>query len=708
MSGEPYVVFDIETNALESFDPKYRAGGWKLAPEYPHTIHCLVTREGGTAQTWVDVREGGERVAEEALGRHITGSIESGVRYLAHAAANGTLLVGHNVARFDLPALEHHYGIPIVAPGVRIFDTLSAATQMFFATLMARDVAMVRAAEKRAPLSERQRAGEARLPRRLWGANSLEAWGYRLRWQKGRFGSDEANGLTVEERFARLTPEMLAYCRNDVELNEQLYLFLRANGGGQGWPAPPLDAMVTESMFSWFIGQQERNGVGFNPDLCKQHVAAWSVERAEIQQRLRSQIPDWWVPASRKTKTPKRTQTRTKGEIAPKSFGEGCPYQEVKLVAFNPGSGTHVADRLITLFGWKPKAFTESLGWINGALRPVPETTKEALEDALDIPIVADLLRWQLLDTRIGQAAEGKKSWLNRVVDGEHGRPGIYGRQSATGTRTSRSAHHSPNVNIPKLGRPFGRECRECFEPTRPGWTMLGSDAAGIELRMLAHYLHPYDSGAFAEELLKGDTHTVTMNAVGYHSRDAAKEGRYADLYGCGDEKAGLIFLKHWRLAFDAGKVEQAPPGTSAALEIGRRVRERLTAAITGLAELRAACKKAHKRGYVRLLDGRVVKCDSVHGTLNDLLQGSAAVVIKWAVVRWWEGAERAGLRMWVDWAPMLQVHDEVDAEARTPEIAQQLGELFVASVKWAGERLGVRCPLDGSVAVGRNWKEVH
>ena len=69
---------------------------------------------------------------------------------------------------------------------------------------------------------------------------------------------------------------------------------------------------------------------------------------------------------------------------------------------------------------------------------------------------------------------------------------------------------------------------------------MVGADLAGIELRMLSHFLARYDNGRYADILLNGDIHQVNADKIGI-SRKLVKTVTYAFLYGAGDAKIGSI-----------------------------------------------------------------------------------------------------------------------------------------------------------------------
>ena len=72
-----------------------------------------------------------------------------------------------------------------------------------------------------------------------------------------------------------------------------------------------------------------------------------------------------------------------------------------------------------------------------------------------------------------------------------------------------------------------------------PGYSLVGSDLSGLELRCLAHFLN--DGGEYAKEVIDGDVHTANMAAAGLATRDQAKTFIYALLYGAGNAKIGSI-----------------------------------------------------------------------------------------------------------------------------------------------------------------------
>ena len=160
----------------------------------------------------------------------------------------------------------------------------------------------------------------------------------------------------------------------------------------------------------------------------------------------------------------------------------------------------------------------------------------EAVLKGIDHPIAADLLSFLLVQKRLGQLAEGQQAWLKLQKNGV-----IHGRVNTNGAVTGRCTHSTPNVaQVPSVRADYGKECRELFT-VRKGYKLVGCDASGLELRMLAHYMAFYDRGEYAKIVTEGDVHTVNQKAAGLETRDQAKTMIYALLYGAGDHKMGEI-----------------------------------------------------------------------------------------------------------------------------------------------------------------------
>ena len=135
-----------------------------------------------------------------------------------------------------------------------------------------------------------------------------------------------------------------------------------------------------------------------------------------------------------------------------------------------------------------------------------------------------------LIQKRIAQST----SWLEHVAD--DGR--VHGKVITNGAVTGRMTHHSPNMaQVPNAGSVYGHECRECWS-VEEGNVLVGCDASGLELRMLAHYMKDDE---YTNEVVSGDIHTANQKAAGLETRNQAKTFIYAFLYGAGSTKIGSI-----------------------------------------------------------------------------------------------------------------------------------------------------------------------
>ena len=175
-------------------------------------------------------------------------------------------------------------------------------------------------------------------------------------------------------------------------------------------------------------------------------------------------------------------------------------------------------------------------------------------------------------------------------------------------TITGRMAHNSPNMaQVPAVYSPYGKDCRGLWTISDPmKYKLVGTDASGLELRCLAHYLN---DTTYTDEILNGDIHTKNMELAGIKDRDQAKTFIYAFLYGAGAEKIGKII--------GAGK------------EQGNVLINRFLSNLPSLKRLRSQVEKAGYRGKIKAIDGRYLKVRSPHSALNTLLQGAGAIICK-------------------------------------------------------------------------------
>ena len=285
---------------------------------------------------------------------------------------------------------------------------------------------------------------------------------------------------------------------------------------------------------------------------------------------------------------------------------------------------------------------------------------------------------------------------LPKLIHPETGR--IHTSFNQTVTATGRLSSSDPNLqNIP-IRSEEGRRIREAFIPAE-GNLLLAADYSQIELRILAHLA---DEEMLQESFARGeDIHRRTAceifgvfpEMVSDEQRRQAKTINFGVLYGMG------AFSLAKSLGIDRKKAQSF---IDAYFERLPRVAD----------FLEARREEARKHKYVQTLLGRrcaVPEIDSPNqGTrsyaernaINYPLQGSAADIIKVAMVRVFESLRREGLNTKM----VLQVHDELVFDVPEKEL-DAARELIRREMQGA---VTLKVPLDVDIGVGKNWREAH
>ncbi len=460
----------------------------------------------------------------------------------------------------------------------------------------------------------------------LEGGHSLDSWGK-------RFGDPK---IDFDDYDGGLTPEMVDYCIQDVALTTRLYKHLTDSLKREEFSEQCVDL---ERKVAIITAQQERNG--FMLDV-EQATLLWQdithkmrQITAELQKVFPPIVEERWSE-----KTGKRLKD--------------------KVTEFNVGSRKQIAERLEGV-GVKFKLQTEK-----GAI-----IVNEKVLEGIDIPEAKMIYEYLMLQKRAAQI----DSWLTHEKDGR-----VHGRVITNGAVTGRMTHHSPNLaQVPSVSAPYGKECRS-FWRVPEGHKLVGCDASGLELRMLAHYMR---DERYTNEILSGDIHTANMKAAGLTDRNQAKTFIYAFLYGAGAAKIGQIVGGGYRE--------------------GQQLIDSFLRNTPALAKLREKVAKHATAGTLPALDGRRLRVRSEHAALNTLLQGAGAIVMKQALVLL---ADRLSTYD-IPHKLVANVHDEFQIEV--PEnFADVVGKAAVRAIKNAGDVLDLRCPLDAEYNVGNNWAETH
>jgi len=458
------------------------------------------------------------------------------------------------------------------------------------------------------------------------GGHSLGAWGERLRHPKSSF-TDFDGGWTQE---------MQDYCVQDTLVTEKLFHHLNRELVSKQFSG---QSQELEHKVQAIIAQQIRNGWRLDVPEAMNLRSILSAEQAKIEGEMQQVFEPTIIQLKTKTKT----------------------------IPFNPGSRQQIADRLIKR-GWKPKENTEK-----GSVVVNEKTLAGCL-----VPEAKIFIRYMMLQKRIGQIDQ----WLTAAE--KDGR--VHGNVITNGAVTGRMTHSGPNLGqVVAVGKEYGKECRALFLADA-GEVLVGIDASGLELRMLAHYMNDANyvvtvtTGTQEEGT---DVHTVNQKAAGLATRAQAKTFIYALLYGAGSSKIGSIV---------GGGARE-----------GEKLIDSFMSNLPSLKKLKDKVAKYAAKGYVPGLDGRKIWVRSPHAALNSLLQGAGAVVMKQALILLdsYLKAEKIPFKF------LGNIHDEWQLSTHE-QYAVRVGELGKKAIQEAGVVLKLRCPLDGAYNVGHNWAETH
>ena len=525
-------------------------------------------------------------------------------------------LIGHNVLGFDIPMVEKFGNIKLTD---NVVDTL-VLSRLFN------------------PTRE--------------GGHSLDNWGYRLSYRKIEF-----------EDYQNYSTEMLTYCVRDVQLNTLVYKRLQIESRGFSKESVDLEHQVVKIM-----NQQETNGFKFDSKSATLLLAQLRERLQSVEDEVHKTFKPRWIDDRIVKPYIKKDGSLSKRGLTDDEYDKCLantdfePFMRRKLEPFNLGSRKQIGEYLIEM-GWKPERFTPTNQPI------VDEKTLSQITHIHEAGLIAEFL---LLQKRIAQI----DSWIEAVEEDNR----VHGFVIPNGTITGRMTHRNPNMaQVPSLASPYGEECRACWVVDE-GYKLVGIDASGLEIRMLAHYMNDEE---FINEIINGDVHSSNQKLAGLKSRNQAKTFIYALMYGAGDEKLGKVV--------GGNKAD------------GSRIRKHFFANKPSFKSLRDRVQRAATKKYLKALDGRKIYIRNAHASLNSLLQGAGAIVMKQALTL----ADKWATCNNIDYKFVANIHDEWQVEVKE-EYADFFGDMAVKSIVESGKHFNLRCPLDGEYKVGGNWSETH
>lgn len=320
-------------------------------------------------------------------------------------------------------------------------------------------------------------------------------------------------------------------------------------------------------------------------------------------------------------------------------------------------------------------------------------TSEEVLQQLRSkAPIVDHILEHRGLKKLLGTYVDA----LPKLINPRTGH--IHTTFNQAVTATGRLSSSNPNLqNIPVRGED-GKEIRKCFIP-EPGQLFFSADYSQIELRVMAHlsgdenmieaFREGYDiHAATAARIYKED-----INSVSRDQRTKAKRANFGIIYGI------TVFGLAERLDISRDEAKQLIegyfntfPGVHAYMEKAKE-----TAREHGYAET-----FFHRRRYLPdITSGNAtVRNFAERNAINAPIQGSAADIIKIAMVRIYERFQREGIRSKM----ILQVHDELNFSV-LPEEKERVEKIVIEEMQNA---YPLHVPLVADSGWGENWLEAH
>lgn len=315
-------------------------------------------------------------------------------------------------------------------------------------------------------------------------------------------------------------------------------------------------------------------------------------------------------------------------------------------------------------------------------------TAADVLEKlAQDYPVVADILEYRGLAKLKSTYADGLSAYIE-----EDGR--IHTKFQQTVTATGRLSSTEPNLqNIP-MRTELGRQIRKVFVPA-DGFVLMDADYSQIELRVLAHMSG--DEALIEAYAMSEDIHRITASKV-FHipfeevtdlQRRNAKAVNFGIVYG----------ISSFGLSQDLSITPKE----------AKEYIDQYFATYPGIkAFLDKLVSDAKENGYVETLYGRrrpvpelkssnfVQRSFGERIAMNSPIQGTAADIMKIAMIKVYQGLKRDGLKSRL----ILQVHDELVIETLESEI-DKVQNILYNSMK---EAASLMVELEVDLHVGSTW----
>ena len=393
---------------------------------------------------------------------------------------NADAICGHNIIRFDIPAVEKLLGIKITC---RVVDTLALSWYLN---------------------PDRQKHG-------------LEG-----------FGEDYGVPKPKITDWDNLSPEEYAHrCNEDVKINARLYrdLLIKLGEIYDGGISDTTGIMSYLMFKMECAREQEALQWKLDVDKAKAHLEEWTHLKEEKIVQLAEAMPEVvkYKTVNRPTQMYKKNGETT---VAADKWYDLCAeyrkHPDVPSIEVvhsrekgNPNSNDQVKSWLNKL-GWEPRTFKFTRNKLTGEEKSIAQVRRDSelcpsvIELAGKEPAISLLDGLSVLTHRIGI--------LRSMVESENNG---YVRATIAGfTNTLRFRHARPLVNLPSVDKPYGAEIRGCL--TAPeGYTLCGADMTSLEDTTKRHYMKPLDPDYVAEMSKDGfDPHLDLAKHAGVITQD--------------------------------------------------------------------------------------------------------------------------------------------------------------------------------------------
>lgn len=588
-----------------------------------------------------------------------------------------TTLIGHNSIGYDFPLLKVLYDYEY--KGTKI-DTV----------LMSR-------------LQNPKRMLPFNCPNKAARPHSVEAWGYRL----GR-------GKPEHEDWLNYSPEMLHRCTEDVEIQELIYKALLEEGKEHDWKKAHL---LNVKLFT-ILQEQEDYGWLVDKEYMEKSISMLSHFIRKIDTALSPKLPLVLVI--------EETNEKGQRKYIKKPFLKSGAYSasvstwkerhgfEGRIVV---GPFSRVTYRTVDLSKNKEtKEYLLREGWIPDKWNYKKEGKQFVKDDEGKRIKTSPKLSH---DDSFAGIVSGVGKLIAKRVQASHRRSNIEGwiklirPDGRIGARVSGMAEtcrlkHAGIVNVPGGESFFAKQMRSCFV-VKKGFSIVGTDSAGCQLRMLAARM---GDAEYMDVIVKGDKskgtdmHTVNMRAAGLTLRSQAKTFIYGFLFGAGDAKIGDIVrggAKEGKALKE--KFLQGLPALGALIE--RLTDEWRANAKQRQVKTKWGWRTEYYDGWIIGLDGRPIFIASEHMVLVYTLQSDEAIMMSAAYCMLYKRAEARGWVHGKDWGFLIFYHDEYQCEVRD-ELVDEFAILAEQCIVDAGKFFNIKCPHAGESDIGNNWHETH